>query len=160
MKKIFFLLLLFPILAHASANPNLFTKITNYFLESNANSSAPSWCITCPIFQAICKSISTTTKYAFALFTPLAIKLLALGILFALTFRILKYLTIFQEVGFMEVFGDILKFFGRALIAYILLRNLGAVFMYIINPLLNLSLVLANKIQSESGVLSAVQQTT
>lgn len=159
MKKICFLLIFFPFLSYASSAPSpLFGKIINFFLDSSDSTSGPSWCITCPMFQAVYRSIATTTKLAFEIFTPSAKTLLALGVLYGIVFRMLKYFTIFQEVGFMEVFGDILKFLGRALIAYILLTNLGSIFTYFINPILNLSLTLANKIQSDTGLLAAVQE--
>lgn len=115
--------------------------------QSGSGATATRFCLGCPYVQQIYKTVSDLATTATDVLKKVSFKLLTVGFLFVLALRILKYFTAFQELDFWDVFSDLAKIMFRVILAFVCLVYVKDIFTYIINPVLNLAIGIAGKIQ-------------
>ena len=140
----------------AEATIPIFNQIISSLISPDAAVSGEKMllCWTCPLVEGLYRGMSTVANSAMMTYGNKVFVLLGLGTLFFVLFRILSFFTALQPVGFWDAFSDFLKFFGRVLFAVVMLVFIQDIFRLVINPILELSLALATKLQ-ELGDFSA-----
>lgn len=140
----------------AEATIPIFNQIISSLItpEAAVTSEKMLLCWTCPLVEGLYRGMSTVANSALGAYGNKLFALLGLGALFFVLFRILSFFTALQPVGFWDAFSEFLKFFGRVLFAVVMLIFIQDIFRLVINPILELSLALATKLQ-ELGDFSA-----
>lgn len=155
-----------PITAWFDGKPS-FVKIHNALVSNNNG------CLFCPIFEKLFNAVNTFATSIAKRLTDVFIKLLSLGLLFFILFKVLKAVFSFSEIDPKQFFTDLFMPIIKAMIAVIILLDISGYFgsstFYnkVVTPLVQLSVGFSNEIQGtekiqvlvvEKGVGSKVKE--
>ncbi len=132
-------------LFYSEEGGGIYNKILSAFKGDNNG------CWFCPVFTTLFNTINTITTAISTTLRDDFIKLLSLGILFYILFKVLKAVISFGEINPSEFFKDLFIPVVKATLAVLLLYNLGSLYHYAVNPLTELSIGFATNIGSTTG---------
>ena len=145
----------------AEAGTGLFSQLLGSLTTDPSSAAAAGGkmmlCWTCPLVQGLYKALGDIANSALTVFKVQSLRLLGIGALFYILFRILSFFVGLQPISFWDAFSDFLRFFGRVLFAVVMLLFIKDIFIYLLNPLLEMSLAVAKKIQESRGFTVAVE---
>ncbi len=103
------------------------------------------YCWFCSVYTSLFDAMNTIARTTMVeLKTPI-LGIFGVGLLLWIPLHVSKTLTQLQEVDAMQFLQEIMKRFGRALIAVVLIAAGTPVFHYVLNPILELTMLLSNE---------------
>ncbi len=104
------------------------------------------FCWFCPVYEVLFDAMnSVASATSSSLKTPI-LSAFAVGLMLWIPLHVSKTLTQWQEVDAMQFLQELMKRFGRALIACVVISFSMPVFYYILNPLLEMTMILCIQI--------------
>ena len=132
-----------------------FNKIFSFFTSSNEG------CWFCPVFRALFDAINTISTTLYNSLQSDMIRLLGLGLLFFILFKVLKAVMSFSEINPKEFFMGLFMPLIKAMMALVVLANITSFYHYVVNPLTELSIGFASIINSnQTTILSQALNVT
>ena len=118
-----------------------FTKILRAFSTNNG-------CWFCPIFATLFDTINTMASALSVTLKSYCVGLLWLGLLFYILFKVMMSFLSFGAIDPKKFFMDLLVPFMKAIVALIVIYNLGSFYTHIVSPLAELSIGFSGEIQT------------
>lgn len=147
---LFFFIFFFPILSYASGGTtdyNIFNKIVTNISHFSSELGIPGFCWSCPIFKKIFLAINILVNHITGNLKEMLIPLTGIILLFLIAFKVLTNVSNVINIsgaGFLEnLTQTILKF----IVIFLLLSSMNTLYQYILEPILRISLSIANRFQ-------------
>ena len=133
-----------------------FTKVMNAFQSINGG------CWFCSIFATLFTAINNLATLLYSTLATDCARLLELGMLFYILFKVLKALISFGEIDPKQFFTELFIPIVKGMVALIVVLNLSSFYGKVVNPLAELSIGFATEISSsgQSAGLGSFYQIT
>lgn len=137
--------------AGSGGDPSIFISIVSALagvMKWFDNMQMPSFCWACPIYRVVFEVINYFTNQISGQLQAYLKLLCAMALLFIIAYKVLINMVRLNGMDATAFLADIFKSCTKLLVALLLLVSLNSLFIYGLEPLLNMSIAFANKLQS------------